>query len=298
MSISHEFPSTDRAPIEQPAPGMQATDKPPPPRIPRMLTIEEACFLSQESREALLRKGELGSLTFFVRVPAGAKVRLYNERNCQRGDPPLMQIPQILCLDKEACTQMLTWGRAQIGQVTLGASLSMSARGDHFRVLRPEDAEAPAGEVRDVRHFPLARWTHWKVEGQAGAQVEVEASSLRVFQSDIEELFDLRVKPRRELSATAGSGEQENYKSSLLQFANQAAWLFWGRTVDKDETSTWPAVEDIVRWLRTRDETVSESLAKSIAAAIRPDFAPRARVSKELKDVRDPPKKRRNPSSR
>lgn len=269
-----------------------ANGPPQPPKF-KMLTLKEASFLSQEREDALLHEGELGTLTFFVRVPAGATIHLYNERTAETAEPPLMRIPHLLFLDSSACTELITWKRAEIGRASLGASLLTTTHGDQLRLKKPADYGTSAPQAEDDTRFVLRKWTHWNITLANGAPLEVEMDAVRVFEAAIEHRFELNLEPRVDFNSAAVSGGQENYKSDLLQYANQAAHLHWGRNVKEDDTSTYPDTDEIVKWLRIRHEGLTESLARSIASIIRPDFAPSTRVSKEPKELRDPPRKRK-----
>jgi hypothetical protein len=270
-----------------------------PPRLPsgpsklKALTLKQASFLSQESEEVLLQEGELGNLTFFIRVPAAAVVRLFNERTGETGEPPLMRTPNVLALDRQAFTEFRAWGgRAHVGTARLGAGLNED--GDQFRLMSPSDCEPRIAHTRETSRIP--RWTHWKVAHRDGTSLEVDAHTAFVFRSDVTRHFNLDLKPYGQYDSENESGEverHENFKSNLLQYANQAAYLFWGRSVDERDTSTYPDTERIVEWLRGMDEDLSESLAKSIAAIIRPDFAPSTRVSRQPKELRDPPRRKK-----
>lgn len=258
----------------------------------KILTLPEASFLSQQSEEALLREGELGALIFFIRAPAGATVRLYNERTAESAEPPLMRIPNVFALDKQACRDLVTWRRTQIDRTTQAALLNQSSYGDEFRHLDLADFEHRSPRVEDSRHYPLARWTHWMIRAPGGIPVDIDISEVRVFELNIKTRFDLVPEPRRPVTAPGESGDRGNYKSSLLQHAIRAAELFWGPRVQEGEPSTYPDTAVVIRWLQNQDPSLSLSLAKNIASVIRPDFAPKVRVSREPPEDRDPPRKR------
>lgn len=281
----------------------------------RILTLKEACFLSQEREQSLLREGELGRLTFFIRVPAGAAIRLHNERTGETGVPPLMRIPNVLTLDMQAYAELTAWdGRAHVWRAPLGGSLGLDKDTIEFRLLRPQDfnpvpddvvtrenaaaaqetessgSGSGAGGTTHLR-FSLPQWTHWKVE----SPFAVRTDDLFVFESDIRRRFDLDVLPRGTYEVIGADGkpqQRKNYQSSQLQYLNRAASIFWGPDADTDDEEPYPDTNEIVEWL-CRFGGFSESLARAAASIIRPDHVPSTRVSKEAGTVRDPAKKKK-----
>lgn len=302
MSKAIDFAAIEQLLNKFPKPDAEEQGYGPSPILKlKILTLAEASFLSQASEQRLLHDGELGALTFFVLVPGGARVQLYNERTAEHGDPPLMRVPNILALDRDACTALRTWRRTHVSKAALGASFSATTRGDHLRQLTPGDCESDASGGDDGLRFQLRRWTHWKVTLPSGAPLEVDLDSVRVFEAAIKQRYGLNLLPRGTYEAVDPLGRREqrdNYKSDLLQYLNQAARIFWGPDRDTDDIAPYPQTAEIVKWLRAQDERFSASLAEAAASIIRPNHVPSTRLSKEAKVVRDPQRKRRSkPSS-
>lgn len=297
MSTPIDFSAIEQILNKLPKPdaGKQAYGPSPIPKL-KILTLAEASFLSQASEQRLLHEGELGALTFFVLVPGGAMVQRYNERTAETGDPPSMQRPNILALDRDACTELRTWRRTYVSKVALGASFSPTTRGDHFRQLTPGDCESDASGADQGLRLQLRRWTHWKVTLPTGAPLEVDLDSVRIFEAAIKRRFELTLLPRGTYEAVDPLGrreQRENYKSDLLQYLNQAARIFWGPDRDSDDIAPYPQTAEIVEWLRAQDERFSPSLAEAAASIIRPNHVPSTRLSKEAQVVRDPQRKRK-----
>lgn len=301
MSTPIDFAAIEQILSKRPKPDAEkhAYGPSPTPKL-KILTLEEASFLAQATEQRLLDEGELGALTFFVLVPGGARIQLYNERTAETGDPPLMRVPNILALARNACTELRTWKRTHVSTAALGASFSATSRGDHFRQLTPGDCESDSSRADQGPRFQPRRWTHWKVTLPSGAPLEVDLDSVRVFEAAIKQQYGLTLLPRGTYEAVDPLGrpeQRDNYKSDLLQYLNQAARIFWGPDRDSDDIAPYPQTAEIVKWLRAQDERFSASLAEAAASIIRPNHVPSTRLSREAKVVRDPQRKRKSKSS-
>jgi hypothetical protein len=157
----------------------------------RFLTLAEASFLSQQPLETLVAEGESGSLTLFVRPPAGAAFRLYNERTGETADPASMRTPNILVLPPAACRELISWKQAQVRQASLAASLGTSVHGDHFRWLKPNDCHPTLSPGNHGGRFVPDQWTHWSITLPSGAPLDIEMSDLRVLKTEVERRFGL-----------------------------------------------------------------------------------------------------------
>lgn len=198
----------------------------------RILNLEQACLLSQEPKDSLLREGELGALTFFIRVPSGAEVRLYNQRTNAVGEPSLMCIPNVLALDEQAYAEFRVWnGQAHVSLCPRGGNLYMDQGRLQFELLSPQ-GRLPVGRLdakdtsdADDKHYqrrPPPQWTHWRVTFQNNP-VKVTPDDIFILDLDIKRRFGQNLLPSGSPTPSASSAELSKDDFKHEDYAGQLA---------------------------------------------------------------------------
>lgn len=268
---------------------------PGPVRRLALLDLEEASYLTRRSKKDLLIEGEAGELTFYFRPPPGYQIRLVDQRAGVSDEVPPW-VPNIIALTGPSVASLREWGKTAVTTAIKGASVTPNQAEDLVRLLYAKDANV----YQDWKlRAPI--WASWDLKDASGGPISVAQDDLRLAKAEVELRFGLRVLPR---SGPGDRGDQAmNYRSTFLQYVNQAAMVLWGAdSVDLEDSSTWPTTEEIGDWIRRRAEwddseeflrDLKPYLATSIAAIIRPDGLSRSRFSAEPLHERDPRRPRR-----